>query len=311
MEGQMLPHLRCTHAIGLAAGLTLGAVSPIRAQVDTARQRVPVVKERPAPPRTTSTQPVRKDSIKPDTIRQTATGEVVTPVPKTPTPAPTPAPTPVAVPQAPTAPVQAVAPPPRTTQYLVGNTGLFLGFGGAIEVPYNTFSNLGYQPSYGFAVPFGWRPVKQRFGIRAFFGYDQAHAHISGDPGAPPAEHGSAPDPKIYTVTGDLLYSIPLMGAVREGRGVSLYTLAGGGVYLFRGFGGTDPLSSVLGIDEIGNSKRNVHKWGANVGAGLEWGLGPTALFFESRFVNVFTTKSGEGNRNIRWIPIAAGVTVR
>jgi hypothetical protein len=161
------------------------------------------------------------------------------------------------------------------------------------------------------AIPMGWHPLGQPLGIRALLGYDQAHAHVSNEPGALPAERGSGPDPKIYTATLDLVWRLPVGQSAVEGRGLTAYAMGGGGVYLFRGFGGTDPLSSVLGIDEVGDSKKNIHKWGANVGAGLEWGIGPTALFLESRFVNVFTTESRSGNNSIRWIPVAAGVIVR
>jgi hypothetical protein len=303
----MHPHPAIIRVVVLASAMVLGSTSAL-AQTDTTRPRVPVVKERPTPARPTAQ--ARRDSIKPDTIRGVSTGEVAVPVaPVTPTPKATPTPEPVAA----TPKVSTPAPMPATpvTKYLFGNTGLFVGFGGALAVPYNHFSNMGYQTSYGFAVPFGWRPVKQHFGIRGFFGYDQAHAHISGAANPLPAETGSAPDPKIYTIAGDLLYAFPLSASARDGRGLTLYAIGGGGVYLFRGFGGTDPLSATLGIDEIGSSKRNVHKWGVNAGGGLEWGLGPTAIFFESRLVNVFTTKNAAETNNLRWIPIAAGVTVR
>jgi hypothetical protein len=66
-----------------------------------------------------------------------------------------------------------------------------------------------------------------------------------------------------------------------------------------------------LGADKIGSSKKNIHKWGVDAGGGMEWGIGPAAVFVESRWVNVFTNGSRAGNDYLRWIPIVAGVTIR
>jgi hypothetical protein len=292
--------------LGVIALLSLGISTAGRAQADTTR-RVRVTKERPVQTPTASV-PVRKEiSPPPDTTSRVSTGSVSLPrdtVPVVTTP--------------PLAPTQAQPRQQltgrvdlRSPRSLFGRSGFFIGLGGALAVPYNQFSDLGYQTSYGMAIPMGWHRIDNTVGVRALLGYDQAHAHVSNEPGGLPAERGSGPDPKIYTASLDAVLRFPLTQSFREGRGLAMYAMGGGGVYLFRGFGGTDPLRSVLGIDEVGDSKKNIHKWGLNVGAGLEWALGPTALFVESRFVNVFTTDSRSGNDNLRWIPVAAGVIIR
>jgi hypothetical protein len=147
--------------------------------------------------------------------------------------------------------------------------------------------------------------------VRATLAYDQLHADQEGLQGSLPAMRGSGPDPKVYAATLDAVLKFPVGQGAREGRGLSLYALGGGGSYLFRGFGGGGVLADVLGADKIGTSAKNIHKWGAQAGAGIEWGLGPTALFVESRWINVFTTNSRTGNDHLRWIPIGVGVTLR
>jgi hypothetical protein len=147
--------------------------------------------------------------------------------------------------------------------------------------------------------------------VRATLAFDQVHADVATADVTAPAMLGSAPDPKIYTGTLDAVLKFPIGRLAREGRGLSLYGVGGGGVYLFRGFGGTTELANVLGGDKIGSSAKNVHKWGVYGGAGMEYGLGPTAVFVESRWVNVFTKGSQAGNDYLRWIPISVGVTLR
>jgi hypothetical protein len=312
----MQKHTSIGSAFVLALTLTLCATTRVAsAQTDTTRRakpRVPVTKEQPPAP---ATAPLRKEPPAPtvDTLGKVSRGEVVVPRDTTPPiPVPTPKAEPTPPPATPAPPLPSPRPvPTRTTTYLFGHSGLYAGVGASLAVPYNLFSDLGYQVSYGMSMPIGWHRMGRTFGVRTFLSYDQAHAHTSSDPNALPALHGSGPDPKIYTATLDATLKFPLQKLAREGKGFSLYTVGGGGIYLFRGFGGTDPLAATLGVDKFGSSPKNLHKYGLNAGAGVEWGLGPTALFVESRYVNVFTTGSGNGTNSIRWIPIVAGVTVR
>ena len=197
------------------------------------------------------------------------------------------------------------------TRYLFGNSGFFVGLGVGTAVPYNQLSDLGYDSGLDLTIPMGWRRPGRTLGFRATLGYDQVHADVASADRTEPAMLGSAPDPKVYSGTADALLTFPIGRSAREGRGLSLYALGGGGVYLFRGFGGRTVLADVLGGDEIGSSRKNVHKWGLEAGAGMEFGLGPTALFVESRWVNVFTGGSRTGNDYLRWVPIAAGVMIR
>jgi hypothetical protein len=199
----------------------------------------------------------------------------------------------------------------KATRYLFGNSGFFVGVGAGTAVPFNLLSDLGYDSGFDLTIPFGWHKAGQTLGVRGTLGFDQVHADIATVNATAPAMLGSAPDPKIYSGTVDALLKFPIGKVAREGKGLSLYAVGGGGVYLFRGFGGTTPLGNVLGSDKIGSSVKNVHKYGVEAGAGMEYGLGPTAVFVESRWVNVFTNGSRAGNDYLRWIPILVGVTIR
>ena len=207
-------------------------------------------------------------------------------------------------------PMQRAA-PPKATRYLFGASGFYLGAGAGTAVPFNELSDLGYDAGVDITIPIGWHRPGRTFGVRTTLSFDQVHADQATVRGSLPAMRGSAPDPKIYSGTLDAVLKFPIGQTAREGRGLSLYALGGGGVHLFRGFGGTTPLSDVLGGDEIGTSRKNIHKCGVQAGAGLEYGLGPTAVFVESRWVNVFTSGSRTDTDYLRWIPIGVGVMLR
>jgi hypothetical protein len=304
------------YAAVIAAALLGAAPVAAGAQTDTAKARVPVTKERAAPPKTAGV-PVTKEPVvaTPDTTRRISTGEVVLPV-DTMAPnihrfvAPPPVVAPPVAPPAAAPPVVPPQKPQRITRYLFGTSGFYIGAGGGTAVPYNELSDLGYDSGLDLTIPIGWHRPGRMLGLRATLSFDQVHADASGGTGPLPAMNGSGPDPKIYGGTLDAVVKVPIGGA-RDGRGLSLYAVGGGGAYLFRGFGGASQLANALGADKVGNSSKNVHKLGVDAGAGMEWGIGPTAVFVESRWVNVFTNGSTSGNDYLRWIPIAAGMTIR
>lgn len=330
------------YTIGLAVALSLGIASAASAQTDTTRPRVPVRKEQPAPPRkaqpgapvTTEATPApvaqppgaraatapTPSAARVDTLPRSSAGEVVTPKD---TMMATMAPakcmmTPTAEPKAPRRVAEecgmmAPSPQPRpySAHYLFGKSGFYVGAGAGTAVPFNLLSDLGYDSGLDLTIPVGWQHPGRTLGVRATLAFDQVHADLATVAATAPAMLGSAPDPKIYSGTLDAVLKFPIGLLAREGRGLSLYAVGGGGAYLFRGFGGTTELGNVLGNDRIGNSRKNVHKWGVNAGAGMEYGLGPTAVFVESRWVNVFTKGSNAGNDYLRWIPIMVGVTLR
>lgn len=315
------------YTVCLAIALALGAGTVARAQADTTKTRVPVKKERAAlPTKPQAAAPVTRQPVaapvaaRPDTAVRAATGDVVTPK-DTATPAvppPTCAMMPTRPPGMPSCGAMGatIAPRPpepraRATRYLFGSSGFYLGAGAGTAVPFNLLSDMGYDSGFDLTIPVGWHKAGRTLGVRGTLGFDQVHADVATADVTAPAMLGSAPDPKIYSGTLDAVAKLPIGQLAREGKGLSLYAVGGGGVYLFRGFGGSTQLGNVLGGDKIGSSAKNVHKWGIEAGAGMEYGLGPTAVFVESRWVNVFTNGSQARNDYLRWIPILVGVTFR
>ena len=306
------------YTIGLAIALALGVATAAGAQADTTKSRVPVKKEQPAPTKSQPGVPVMKETApepvapapappvtRTDTMPRAAAGEVVTPkdtmaatvIPK--------------CSMANCGMMQQPQPRANPTRYLFGTSGFYLGVGAGTATPFNVLHDMGYDTGFDLTIPIGWQRPGRALGVRATLAYDQIHADKATADVTAPAMLGSAPDPKIYSGTIDALLKFPIGNSVRDGRGLSFYAVGGGGAYLFRGFGGTTALSDMLGGDKIGSSGKNVHKWGVQAGAGLEYGLGPTAVFVESRWVNVFTKGSTSGNDYLRWIPISVGVTLR
>jgi hypothetical protein len=289
------------------------AAVPARPQAPVTKEAVPTAKEPVGVP----------TAAIPDTARRAVAGDVVTPKDTAP-PAVAPATCGMMAAGRPMPAsrmneacgamvVSKVQPEPRSkgVKYLFGTSGFYLGAGVGTAVPFNLLSDLGYDSGFDLTIPVGWHQPGHTLGLRATLAFDQVHADVATIDATAPAMLGSAPDPKIYTGTVDAVMKFPIGRLAREGRGLSLYGVGGGGVYLFRGFGGSTQLGNVLGGDKIGSSAKNVHKWGVNAGAGMEYGLGPTAVFVESRWVNVFTKGSQTGNDYLRWIPISVGVTLR
>jgi len=63
-----------------------------------------------------------------------------------------------------------------------------------------------------------------------------------------------------------------------------------------------------------------INKRGVNGGAGLEFGIGTSSLFIETRVVNVFAGRDdepnfssvfGERGTSVRWVPLILGFTIR
>ena len=128
------------------------------------------------------------------------------------------------------------------------------------------------------------------------------------------------PDAKIYSATVSGTLRVPLTPS----RATALYALGGGGLYNFRNFGPGSALSGYFGndiADPFTRSNRDAFtKFGYNVGAGLELGIGSSALMLESRLVSVsadrganpsFDNLFGNRGKDVRWVPLTVGIVVR
>jgi hypothetical protein len=200
-----------------------------------------------------------------------------------------------------------------------GPGSFFIGLAAGRSAPQGEVEDLGYGSGLNVTVPFGWHNPSSMFGIRFTVAYDQFDGN-SFTTGGPAPVVLSNPDPKVYSADVNLNMRFPF----NERRTSSVYLFGGGGLYMFKNFGTASSLGAYLGNDVLDpNDEANestINKWGVNGGAGLEFGIGTSALFLESRIVNVFTGRNdnpnfdsvfGSRGTSVRWVPLVLGFTIR
>lgn len=200
-----------------------------------------------------------------------------------------------------------------------GAKSFYWGLSGGAMTPSGTVRDLGYDNGYGFAIPIGWHNPASMLGFRMLLGYSQLNGASFVSTGGAPVTLNN-PDPNIWSAEADLTVRFPF----NENRTTAAYLVGGGGLYMFRDFGAGSALGGYLGNDVLDpNDDANettINKWGLNYGAGLEFGIGRTSLFLETRFVNVFAGRDGtssfdnlfdDDSDDIRWIPLMLGVIIR
>jgi hypothetical protein len=212
------------------------------------------------------------------------------------------------------APVQTMAP---TTRRLPGS--FYLGLAAGAASPQGDVEDLGYGSGLNISIPIGWHNPAALFGWRLMLGYSQFDGSPFSTGGLSPTIL-SNPDPKVYSAELNVNMRFPF----NERKTSSVYLSGGGGVYMFRNFGQASALGGYLGNDVLDpNDSANestINKWGVNGGAGLEIGIGTSALFLETRLVNVFAGRDdeptfdsvfGERGTSVRWVPLILGFTIR
>jgi opacity protein-like surface antigen len=185
-------------------------------------------------------------------------------------------------------------------------------------MPMGDFEDLGYDQGLNINVPFGWHSRSKLLGVRFDAGYNRftGSPFVGSGPTGPVTLDNS--DPTVLSGTANLTARLPL------GK-LGIYGLGGGGVFHFRNFGASSSLSGLLGNDVLDGtdetSEKAKTKLGWTYGAGIDFGVGPTSLFLETRVVNVVADRddavqfrdffgSNRGS-NVRWMPIVLGVTFR
>ena len=208
-------------------------------------------------------------------------------------------------------------PQATTVRRLPGSFYIGLAAGGA--APTGDLEDLGYDSGLNISVPIGWHNPSSVFGVRLMLNYNQFNGAPFSTGGAAPISLDN-PDPKVYSAELNLNMRFPF----NERKTSAFYLLGGGGVYMFRNFGRGSALAGYLGNDVLdpndSNNESTINKWGVNGGAGLEFGIGTSSLFLESRLVNVFAGRDdepnfysvfGERGSSVRWVPLILGFTIR
>ena len=216
-----------------------------------------------------------------------------------------------------TPPTETQSPMPQSRRRLPGS--FYMGLAAGSASPTGDLEDLGYDSGLSISVPIGWHNPSALFGWRLMLGYNQFNGASFTTGGTNPTVLNNS-DPKVYSAELNLNMRFPF----NERRTSSVYLSGGGGVYLFRNFGQGSALAGYLGNDVLdpddSNNESTVNKWGVNGGAGLEFGIGTSSLFLETRLVNVFAGRDdepnfdsvfGERGSSVRWMPLIIGFTIR
>jgi hypothetical protein len=206
------------------------------------------------------------------------------------------------------------------SRFRFGGNGWYMGLSGGASAPTGDFQDLGYNSGFDVNVPIGWHKQNSLFGVRMDLGYSQfsGQRFIGGGTNSVTLTNAN---PQVYSATFNVTAGLPLNLI----RNVSFYGVGGAGLYHFRGFGGNSALGGFLGNDVLAqneaSNKSSRSKLGAQIGAGVDWTVGTSSIFLESRFVNVFADRDdnvqfrdffGDNRSNtLRWVPIVIGVKIR
>lgn len=195
----------------------------------------------------------------------------------------------------------------------------YMGLAAGASSPMGDYEDFGYGSGLNISVPFGWHSPSKTLGFRVMLAYNQFSGSPFSTGGVNPVILTN-PDPKVYSAELNLNARFPF----NERRTSSVYLTGGGGVYMFRNYGQGSALAGYLGNDVLdpndSNNESTINKWGVNGGAGLEFGIGTSALFLETRLVNVFAGRNdepnfdsvfGERGTSVRWVPLILGFTIR
>ena len=207
-------------------------------------------------------------------------------------------------------------------RYLFNGSGWYIGVSGGSAMPTGDLKDLGYGTGFSVNVPIGWHPRSSFLGARLDLGYSQfdGNSFTGLGAGGTSVTLDNA-DPKILSAALNLTARLPLNAS----RSVALYGVGGAGIYHFRAYGQSSALSGFLGNDVLDPAdeavERTRNKLGAQVGAGIDFGMGPASIFIESRLVNVFADRNdsvalrdffgNERGKDVRWVPIVLGINFR
>jgi opacity protein-like surface antigen len=204
-------------------------------------------------------------------------------------------------------------------RYRLGANGWYMGLAVGAAAPTAVFQDLGYNSGLTVDVPIGWHRENSLFGVRMDLGYNRfgAGTFLGTDNGTPVTLTNV--NPTVFSATLNLTAQVPLI------RNVNLYGVGGGGLYHFRSYGGRTALGGYLGNDVLQSNepanKETRNKFGAQVGAGVDWAVGTSAVYIESRLVNIFADQDDNvqfrdffgstASNRLRWVPIVLGIKIR
>ena len=174
------------------------------------------------------------------------------------------------------------------------NSGFYMGVAGGSTMPMGelkTNVSNSYNMGWNVTVPFGWDFSGFPIGLRFDLAMDNllAKANLLDSFGNPMRNVA------IYSGSGGLKLNVPLFRTASR-----FYLIGGAGAHRITGYA-----TSVDSTQTIKDAKTNVGWYG---GAGLNFRFGRTALFLESRYINVNTKQPvGFAYQKANYIPIILG----
>ena len=182
---------------------------------------------------------------------------------------------------------------------LFGNSGFYVGLGTGSSFTSGTLREIGYRAAPLLTMPIGWHKHGSMLGIRTEWSLNRLEGRQVGN--------FFNPDPTVASGVAMATLSFP----INEAKSHNVYLMGGGGFYMFRNIGTQSALADKFSGSVDGDTET---KWGFNAGAGVEFHiLGATNLFVQTSMTNVAADRGtvGEEGRNLRWMPVVVGFTLR
>ncbi|MGQ0641112.1 MAG: hypothetical protein ACT4P6_10140 [Gemmatimonadaceae bacterium] len=183
---------------------------------------------------------------------------------------------------------------------MFGNSGFYVGLGTGPAYTRGTLSDIGYIEGMQVTVPIGWHKTGSMIGVRTEWAWQNYDGRVV------PTRFSNV-DPNVYSATGMVSLHFPF----NQARTHTIYAMGGGGVYHFRDFQPGTGLSAAFGQTDTADSET---KFGFVGGLGVQFHiLGATYLFVQSTFNNVSADQvvAPSTSKNLQWVPLVLGVTLR
>jgi hypothetical protein len=174
------------------------------------------------------------------------------------------------------------------------NAGFYIGLAGGSTMPIGDLKDdptSSYDMGWNVTLPFGWDFGSFPLGLRFDLAMDNLKAKTSlVDPFGNPMRNVV-----IYSGSGGLKLNIPIFRTASR-----FYLMGGGGAHRITGYA-----KSVDSVQTVKDAKTNIGWYG---GAGVNLRLGRSAIFIESRYINVDPKQPvGFAYPKANYIPIIAG----
>ena len=173
------------------------------------------------------------------------------------------------------------------------NSGFYMAIAGGSTMPMGDLKTADiFDMGWNVTVPFGWDFSRIPLGIRFDLAMDNLMAKSTiVDPFGNPMRNVV-----VYSGSGGLKLNVPLFRTASR-----FYLIGGAGAHRNTGYA-----TAVDSVQTIMKAKTNIGWYG---GAGLNFRFGRTALFVESRYINIDSKQAaGFGFQKANYLPIILGL---